>query len=100
MCVFALNIGRHLSVNIARIVAVHFIDQVVRNEKERGFLVGGCPITVRALLIQCNVENITDTVTATGLPGSSVRIWGSGQESKIWGQANKELKVSVGNLFK
>ena len=30
---------RHLSVNIARVVAVHFIDQVVRNEKEKGCLV-------------------------------------------------------------
>ena len=97
MCIFALNIGSHLSINIASVVAVHCI---VRNEKERGCLVGGCPITLRALLIQCNGEDISDTVTATSLPGSSVRIWGSGQESKIWGQAKNELKVSVGNLFK
>ena len=38
--IFSLNIGSHMSVNIARIVAVHFIDQVVRNEKERGYFVG------------------------------------------------------------
>ena len=40
MCIFALNLGSHLSLNIASVVAVHFIDQVVRNEKERGRLVG------------------------------------------------------------
>ena len=96
MYIFALNIGNHLSLNIARVVAVHFI---VRNEKERGCLVGLSNHS-GALLIQCNVEGIRDTVTATSLPGSSVRIWGSGQESKIWGQAKNELKVSVGNLFK
>ena len=40
MCILALNVGSHLSVNIARIVAVHFIHLVVRNEKEKGCLVG------------------------------------------------------------
>ena len=44
MYIFALNIGIsqycQYIVNIARVVAVHFIHQVVRNEKERGRLVG------------------------------------------------------------
>ena len=43
MYIFALNIGIsqycQYIVNIARVVAVHFIDQVVRNEKEKGCLV-------------------------------------------------------------
>ena len=62
--IFALNIGSHLSVNIARVVVVHFIDQVVRNEKEKGCFVGLSNHS-GALLIQCNVEGISDTVTAT-----------------------------------
>ena len=33
MYLFALNIGRHLSVNIARVVAVHFNDQAVSNDR-------------------------------------------------------------------
>ena len=53
---------------------------------------------MRAFLIQCNVENINDTVTATWLSGSSVGIWGSGHGGRGTGGAQMSTVLHISPL--